>query len=194
MPDLPPPWVTRLLAEFRAADARAIALAQPLTTVQLNWRPSPTEWSIGQCLDHLLVSNTVYLPPIASALQRARRATVDEIVPGWFGGWFLRTQIAPSPASKKGKAPKKITPVSEVDGTILERFLDSNEQARQMVARAGVFDVNHVRFRNPFVPLIRFTAGTGFEILSKHQDRHLRQAERVRAAMDRVSAGSAAGR
>lgn len=183
MPDSQPAWVPRLLAEFRAADERAIALARPLTAAQLNWRPSPTEWSIGQCLDHLLVTNKEYLPPIAMALERAQRAPVAEITPGWFGRWFLRTQIVPSPASRKGKAPKKVAPVSEVDGTILERFLASNEQARRVVERAGPYDVNHVRFRNPFVPVIRFTTGTGFEILSKHQDRHLPQAERVRAAM-----------
>jgi hypothetical protein len=35
-------------------------------------------------------------------------------------------------------------------------------------------------FRNPFVPVIRFTVGTGLEILSKHERRHLLQAERVR--------------
>jgi hypothetical protein len=37
-----------------------------------------------------------------------------------------------------------------------------------------------VWFRNPFVPLIRFTVGTGLEILSKHERRHLLQAERIR--------------
>lgn len=183
MPDSQPAWVPRLLAEFRASDERAIALAKPLTTVQLNWRPSPTSWSIGQCLDHLLVTNNVYLPPITASLAQAPKAIVDEIRPGWFGRWFLRTQIIASPSSKKGKAPKKITPVSEVDGHILERFLESNEQARQVIAGASGYDVNHTRFRNPFVPLLRFTAGTGFEIVSKHQDRHLLQAERVRAAM-----------
>lgn len=183
MPETRPAWVIRLLSEFRAADERAIALARPLTAVQLNWRPSPTQWSIGQCLDHLLVANKVYLPPLAASLESARHKTVEEITPGWFGRWFIKSYIAPSPASKKSKAPSKITPVSEVDATILQQFLDSNEQTRQMVERAGPYDVNHVRFRNPFIPLLRFTTGTGLEIISKHQDRHLLQAERIRAAM-----------
>jgi hypothetical protein len=183
MPTAQPAWCPRLLDELRAADARAVALAKPLTTVQLNWRPSPAEWSVGQCLDHLLVTNRVYLPPITAALQHAPRKTVQEITPGWFGRWFIRTYIAPSPASKKAKAPSKITPVSEVDATILDRFLASNEETRRMFERAGEVDVNHVRFKNPFVPLLRFTIGTGLEIIAKHQDRHLLQAERVRAAL-----------
>jgi hypothetical protein len=183
MPTVQPDWCPRLLDELRAADARAVALAKPLTTVQLNWRPSPAQWSIGQCLDHLLVANRVYLPPITEALQQAPRVPVQDITPGWFGRWFIRTYIAPSPASKKAKAPAKITPVSEVDGTILDRVLASNEETRRLVERAREVDVNHVRFKNPFVPLLRFTVGTGLEIIAKHQDRHLLQAERVRAAM-----------
>jgi hypothetical protein len=182
MPATQPAWCPRLLAELRAADARATALAKPLTAVQLNWRPSPVEWSIGQCLDHLLVVNRVYLPPIADALQRAPRAVVDEITPGWFGRWFIRTYIAPSPAGRKAKAPAKITPVSEVDASILDRFLVSNEETRRLIERASEYDVNRTRFKNPFGP-IRFTIGTGLEIISKHQDRHLGQAERIRAAM-----------
>lgn len=183
MPAIQAEWCPRLLDELRAADARAVALAKPLTTVQLNWRPGPGQWSIGQCLDHLLAANRVYLPALAHALQQAPRKTVNDITPGWFGRWFIRTYIAPSPASRKAEAPAKIVPVSEVDATVLDRLLASNAEVRQLIERARESDVNHVRFKNPFVPLLRFTVGTGFEIIAKHQDRHLLQAERVRAAM-----------
>ena len=37
-----------------------------------------------------------------------------------------------------------------------------------------------IRFRNPFIPLLRFTVGTGLEIVAKHESRHLLQAEGVR--------------
>ena len=65
---------------------------------------------------------------------------------------------------------------------MLERFLRSNDVARNLVRRASPYDVNRIRFRNPFVPLLRFTVGTGLEIISRHQHRHLLQAERVRQA------------
>jgi hypothetical protein len=76
-----------------------------------------------------------------------------------------------------------ITPVSEVDRSVLDGFLESNQGARELVQRAANYDVNRIRFRNPFLPLIYFTLGTGFEILWKHQARHLLQAERIRAAL-----------
>ena len=173
-------WSARLTAEFNAADGRAIALAKSLTPNQLNWKPSPGAWSIGQCLEHLAISNEIYGAAIAEALTNAPTGAAQEINPGWFARWFIREYIAPTEKRTRHKAPPKIRPVSEVDASILQHFLDTNRQARDLVERARDIDVNRVRFRNPFVPVIRFTVGTGLEILSKHESRHLLQAERVR--------------
>lgn len=182
-PDNPlPPWGKRLLRELDASDARAIALAKPLTPDQLNWKPAPEKWSVGQCLEHLAISNEVYLGPIADALAGPPSGIVDEITPGWFGSWFIRNYIAPSAQTRRARAPKKIAPVlSRVEPAILERFLEGNREMRELVARAAGYDVNRLRFKNPFIPLIRFTVGTGFELTSKHESRHLLQAERVAA-------------
>jgi DinB superfamily len=177
----PPSWSVRLLLELDAADQRATTLATALSPEQLNWKPSESEWSVGQCLDHLCVVNDVYLPPIASSLAGRPSETVPEITPGWFGRWFIRNYIEPSPATKRAKAPRKIAPASQVDGFMLERFLTGNRNVRDLIRRAANYDVNRIRFTNPFVYLIRFTVGTGLEIIVRHQRRHLLQAERVKA-------------
>jgi hypothetical protein len=179
-PSAPPAWCLRLVSELSAADRRAIALANTLTPAQMNWKPDPAAWSVGQCLEHLAIANEVYLRAIADSLADRPRVVVQEITPGWFGGWFIRNYIEPSSRTRRARAPGKIAPGARVDGSVLDRFLRSNDQARDVVQRAGSVDVNHVRFRNPFVPLIRFTVGTGLEIIAKHQRRHLRQAERIR--------------
>jgi hypothetical protein len=44
--------------------------------------------------------------------------------------------------------------------------------------------VNRIRFWNPFVLGLRFTVGTGFQIIASHGRRHLLQAERVRDSAD----------
>jgi hypothetical protein len=71
-------------------------------------------------------------------------------------------------------------PIATVDATILDRFLASNDAARALVERASGYDVNRIRFQNPFVPVIFFTVATGLEVLWRHQRRHLLQAERIR--------------
>ena len=119
-----PPWCARLVAEFDAADARAAALAKGLSVAQVNWKPAPGQWSIGQCLEHLAVSNEVYGRAIANALSDAPPGAADEIRPGWFARYFIREYIALTGRKTRHKAPPKIRPVPDVDARILQRFLD----------------------------------------------------------------------
>jgi len=178
--DVSPRWCLRLISELNDADERAIAVAKTLTPQQLNWKPRADAWSVGQCLEHLCVANEVYCRAIANSLPGHPLTVVQEITPGWFGRWFIRNYIEPSVKPKRRRAPRKIKPSAQVDPSILDRFLNSNIEAGELIRRAGNYDVNRIRFVNPFVSVIRFTVGTGLEIISKHQRRHLLQAERVR--------------
>jgi hypothetical protein len=60
----------------------------------------------------------------------------------------------------------------------------ANQEARELIHRARNYDVNRIRFKNPFIPILRFTVGTGLEILVTHQRRHLLQAERIRQSIE----------
>jgi hypothetical protein len=164
-----------------AADARAERIARSLRPDQLNWQPRPGAWSVGQCLDHLYRGNEIYLPAIAAALEGKPHATTPKIHLSWFSRYFIRNYIAPNP-EVRAKAPKKVEPAAAVDPNILTLFLRSNQAARDLVIRAAAYDVNAIRFKNPFIPLLRFTVGTGLEITAKHEARHLLQAENVKAS------------
>jgi hypothetical protein len=124
----------------------------------------------------------VYLPAIANALEDQSPSPVQDIAPGWFGRWFIRTYIEPSSGSKRTRPPRKIAPAQQIEPSVLDQFLRSNDVARNLVRRAGAYDINRIRFRNPFIPLLRFTVGTGLEIVWRHQRRHLLQAEGIKQA------------
>ena len=175
-----PAWAIRLIDELNAADRRANEIARALSPEQLELETR------GRTAGGWPVPRSPPASPTTSICRRSRRhwthqrpSPVPAITPGWFGRWFIRNYIEPSSGGGKARAPRKIVPSQHVDPSVLERFLRSNEAARDLVRRAGPYDVNRIRFRNPFVPLLRFTVGTGFEILSRHQRRHLLQAERV---------------
>jgi hypothetical protein len=181
---LAPTWAVRLAFELSANDQRARALAAGLTEEQLNWQPELGSWSVGQCLEHLCITNEAYLTPISAALKEKPDSPVEQITPGWFGRWFIRSFVEPSPNGKRVSAPPKIRPAARVDLAVLNRFLSSNKSCRELIVRARDKDINRIRFWNPFVPGVRFTAGTGLEIISGHERRHLMQAERVRNLMN----------
>jgi hypothetical protein len=179
-----PPWCRRLISELDAADKRATALAKALTLRQLNWSPGPGVWSVGQCLEHLCIANEEYVAAMSPPLNNRQAAVVNDITPGWFGRWFIRRFIEPSSQTRRARAPKKIRPAPQIELSVIDRFLSSNQKGRELVDRASNYDINRIRFTNPFLPLIHFTIGTGLEILTAHQRRHLLQAERVRESLE----------
>ena len=175
-----PAWSVRLASELSANDQTAQTLIAGLTEEHLSWQPTPGSWSVGQCLEHLCLTNEAYLQAISAALQGKPDAPVESITPGWFGRWFIRSFVEASPNGKRAKAPPKIRPAARVELSILDRFLTSNNACREVIASARGKNVNRVRFRNPFIPIIWFTVGTGLEIISGHERRHLLQGQRVR--------------
>jgi len=177
-------WSIRLINELDNADKTANELTKGLNTEQLNWQPAPGTWSVGQCFEHLCITNELYLPAISSSLSGEPSSAVQDINPGWFGRWFISSYIEPSAGTKHVRAPKKLVPRAQVESSVLDRFLHTNQTARELIRHASDRDVNRIRFKNPFIPVIRFTVGTGFEIISKHERRHLVQAERVRWSAD----------
>jgi hypothetical protein len=174
-----PAWSIRLAADLDANDQAARKLVAKLTEEQLNWQPAPGSWSVGQCLEHLCITNEAYLPPISVAVKEKPDSPVEEITPGWFGRWFIRSFIEPLPVTKRAPAPVKIRPTAHVGASVLERFLAGNECCRELMVRARAKNVNRIRFWNPLIPGIRFTVGTGLQIIVGHERRHLLQAERV---------------
>ena len=178
-----PAWSIRLIAEFDASDESAKELVGGLTPEQLNWQPTPGAWSAGQCLEHLCITNEAYVAAISASLAGKPVSPVQEITPGWFARWFIRSYIEPSPQTKRASAPKKIVPSAHIELSVLDRFLRSNQAASELVRHAADYDVNHIRFGNPFLPILRFTAGTGLQLISSHERRHLLQAERVKQSL-----------
>ncbi|HWZ43409.1 MAG TPA: DinB family protein [Candidatus Saccharimonadales bacterium] len=175
-----PNWSIRLITELTASDESAKELVAGLNPEQLNWHPAPGAWSVGQCLEHLCITNEGYLPVISASLAGRPSAAVQEITPGWFARWFIRSFIEPTPQTKRASAPKKIAPGVRVELSVLDRFLRGNQAVRELVRHAGQYDVNHIRFSSPFIPLLRFTVGSALQIIAGHQRRHLLQAERAR--------------
>jgi hypothetical protein len=129
-----PAWSVRLIDNLETTDRRVNDLARALSPEQFNWKPTEGRWSIGQCLQHLYAANELYLPAIANALHHQPPSPAEDITPGWFGRWFIRTYIEPSPRGKRARSPKKIAPAQQIDPSVLDLFLKSNDAARERSA------------------------------------------------------------
>jgi len=180
-----PPDLQSLLADFDKSDREARRIIEGLTDEQANWQPSSTSWSIAQCVNHLAIGNKMYAAALREAVTRANGSSKprrDPIRPGgWFTAYFLRSMEPP--AKQKWKAPKKIVPASRISAReALDAFLRANDDLRSVAQQGAPFDLNRIRFHNPFVGVFRFTVATGLLLMAAHNRRHLWQAEQVRRA------------
>lgn len=171
----------------RALADRARAVLENLTEEQLNRRPAPDRWSVGECLAHVNRTNRLYLDAIEPAVRRARaegRLAAGPFRYGRLEEWFVR-QVSP-PVRRRLKAPKVFAPRAgpPVDGTEVRRelfaLLDRLEAA---LREADGVDLAAVKVRSPVSGLLRFRLGPTFRLLTGHTERHLIQAQGAREAI-----------
>src|SRR2546428_9756931 len=84
-----------------------------LSGEQVNWKPSEGEWSIGQCFDHLIISNRPYVPIFEEILAGRRRPRVWErmpFLPRLIGRLLINT-LRPD-SGRRGKARPALYPSS----------------------------------------------------------------------------------
>jgi hypothetical protein len=174
----------KILQQLHGSEQAAAQLFTGLSRVQVNWQPSGGKsWSIWQCFDHLARTNNFYCQAMMEALANPRQSATGttEITPGWFGRWFI-AKMEP-PAQARFKAMAKVVPAANGDAQdALRAFLDSHAEVRRVLESWERVDFNRVRFQNPFVPVLRFTVGTGLMVINAHDRRHLWQAGCVKEA------------
>ena len=81
-----------------------------LTAEQLNWKPAPESWSIGQCLDHLIKSNEEFYPELDKLAAGTRKNTLWQSISPLSGvaGAFLVSTLKKE--GNKVKTNQKMTP------------------------------------------------------------------------------------
>jgi len=162
---------------------RARSLAGGLNREQLNWRADTKSWSIGQCLEHTRIAADDYSEPLGTAIDAAQTGRAGA-KPGrprhTFTGWVLIQFIEPK-ARLRIPAPRGFVPASEVDVDIVERFVATHARIVSLARACAGLDLNRVRMCSPESRLIRLNAVDAFMVLAMHAERHLSQAERVRA-------------
>jgi hypothetical protein len=182
------PDIINLRDQVDAAERAARLLVQNLPEVQGCWCVEAGSWSVAQCLDHLAITNEVYLGAMKEPAIRARAAVRlrrRPALPGFVGQWFATKMEPPVKAFSKMKATRNIQPrTSPSLADAFSRFLTSQDAIRDYLSTNADLDLAGIRFPNPLIPGIRFSLATGLHVLTAHERRHIWQGWRVRRAAE----------
>ena len=171
-------------SQFEASKKEAHDLTGTLTDAQLNWRPAPEKWSIGQCLFHLATTDQV-LGAIDRAIANARARGWVSSGPfryGWFTRWMIKS-MEPPPKRRMRTFPILTPPTTPLSrDEVLRTFDASRERLLERIRAAGGLDLERAIVISPVNRLIRMPLGGYLAFLAAHDRRHLWQARSVKAA------------
>jgi len=177
------------LAKF-VEDAEAIAqdikkTFGDLSAEQINWKPSADGWSVGQCFEHLIKTNSLFFPELEKIAGGSRKNSFLENyspLSSFFGNLLINSL---KKDGRKFKAPSKaIVPPSEIDAGIIMQFAAHQTEVIEQIKRTETADWQKTKITSPFMKLMTYKLADGYQVIIEHERRHVRQAKRAMQAED----------
>ncbi|GHE23534.1 DinB family protein [Sphingobacterium griseoflavum] len=174
-----PPAIDSLLQYFEETTTDLTTQIRGLSAQQLAFKPTPEKWSISQCLEHIILSETMLFKMAKDELQKApqpqRRKEVkvsDEALIQMMGD---RTQ--------KFQAPQELQPVGKYTDseTALAELAAARAPILAYIRQADEQDLrNHIS---------EYPTGTvnGYQnllFIAAHMARHIKQIEEIKMNKD----------
>ena len=148
---------------------------------QLNWKPSPDSWSIGQCIDHIITTNSTYFPILRKVAQgnyNHRFLEKMPFLPAFFGNFLLKI-VSPDYQKKSKTAPVFTPSRSEVSEIILIELAKNHEELIFLLQQTEGLVHDEIIITSPASKVIVYSLSKAVEIILAHELRHLEQAKRV---------------
>ncbi len=176
-------WLKDVIKDLREIEETTINEFQNLSEDDLLYKPAPDKWSIAECLQHIIIANTIYKEDIGKRLLKAEVKTIEyPITFSLTGRLFL---YAVDPKYKwKVPAPKIFKPVKdnkvENGKNTVDEFLKLQKEIIVTAQQACAYDHQHVHTYSPLSKLLKFNVGEQLYIMMRHTKRHINQAMRVK--------------
>jgi hypothetical protein len=152
-----------------------------LSAEQINWKPGGEQWSVGQCFDHLIISNRLLLTVIEEIRQGQRGPRAWErvpLLPRLFGKLLIRTLRAD--AGRKVKAPRALNPsASHIPGGIITSFVEQQDRLLQLIEETRGLELDRITITSPVARLITYSLMDAYRLFVVHEQNHFHQASRL---------------
>jgi hypothetical protein len=175
------PELDSLVSQADAIAVDAQNLFGGLTREQLNWKPSAERWSVAQCFDHLITSNSGYVAVLDDVLKGQKRSSIWQKLPFLPSLWgkILIKSLDPA-QTRKMKAPKRFEPAqSDISGSIINEFAAQQEKLIEKIKASAHLDLERTVITSPAASFVTYSLMDAYRIIVVHERRHFQQAQRV---------------
>jgi DinB superfamily len=173
--------MNQFISELQAISENVIKIFGKLSAEQVNLKPTPQTWSIGQCFEHLIITNNLYFPAIQKVIDGNHRNNFFSKIPFSTNliAALMRNSLNPE-QPRKMKTFKMFEPsVSDVSISILNDFAENNRKLIEMMEACKGLEIHKIKIPEPLSVALNLRLDDAFEILAMHEQRHFLQAERV---------------
>lgn len=169
------------ISELETISADAQNTFGALSVEQINWKLNTESWSVGQCFEHLIVTNNLYFPNIQKVADGKHRNNFFSKIPFAPDLIALLMKNSLNPEQKRKMKTFKIfePAASNVSETIIDDFVENQQRLIEMVKFVKDFDIHKIKISEPIGTVLNLRLDDAFEILAMHEKRHFKQAERV---------------
>lgn len=177
-----PAFIDAKLKRGLEAKEKAQKELSGLSVEELNWKPSPTVWSVGECLDHLIISDSSYFPALERIALGSYRLTFFEQFSPLSSLWgkSLKSQLKEN-VGRKMVAPKRFRPnASNTPADILNKYLQNLDVFLSYVSKSRDIDLDKTIITSPAASIVTYNLRDAYQFLMEHEHRHINQAIRVK--------------
>ena len=177
------PFINKMLVKGQEAGVKVKKEFSNMSLEQLNWKPSPESWSVGQCLDHLIVTDCLYFPTFKRIAENKYNMTSWQRwnpLSGLFGK-ILVSQLQEN-AKRKVNTAKIFSPsASQIDAGIMERFHKHLDSLLEYIGAFHNTELDRIIIASPASKFITYSLRNAVTLLVQHEHRHINQALKVKS-------------
>lgn len=175
-------FITQKVQKGKQAREKAENQFSSLSGLQLNWKPSTGSWSIAECLEHLIISDSSYFDRLKTIISGTYKMT-----------WWQKHSPFSSICAKllkdrmqenatfKTVTHKKLKPsISDKPIDFVKTYLLNLDTFLDLVAQCKTADIDQIIITSPTIKIVTYNLRDAFEFLVNHEHRHINQAIQVK--------------
>ncbi len=177
--ELTPKELLQELLEVTRENLNTIEHLKNNSLETLNWKQKPDSWSILECIEHLNRYGDFYIPEIAHQVKNSNHKNSDVFKSNWLGKYFSKL-VSYKEKINKMKSFKSMNPINSKLGIeTLEKFIHQQHQIIQLLHISQNVNLDKTKTAISISKLIKLRLGDTFRVLIYHNQRHVKQAEKV---------------